>query len=133
MGSSPADAVVEGEVLSRKTDGTETRPFLTQLGPIPGGPDISQPVTPDVPSMYMPGQGTIVDGSSSVDYVALEQKARAVSLFLKIPFFAYCALHPELPGLVRLGAAMLGVMEARELYLSRGEISALIPDGLQGY
>ncbi len=118
--SSPSEAVIEGQVLSRSA--ADPAPQITQVGPpVQGGPDLSQPLPQQQPQM------------TDTDFVALEQKARAVALFLKIPFFSWVALNGELPGLVRIGAAVLGAMEVRQLYQAQGAIEAMLPDQMQGY
>ena len=109
LNDSPSDAVVDGQVIG-KTD----QPVITQLGPVPGGPDITQP----------PIQGQMM----TVAPDDLETKARAFAMFVRIPFFLWLTLDGKMPPLVRLGAAALAVWDVRQIYLQQGEISAALPD-----
>lgn len=124
----PAQAVVDGQVLSRDPNG----PVIGQQGNL--GPDLTQPPPPSVtvnPGGYAPP----VDESSDplTVYLAAEQKARALSAFVKIPFFVYCSFNGDLPSLVRLGAAALGFLEVRQLMVDPYDANAALPDLPQGY
>jgi len=109
LNDTPSDAVVDGQVIGRKD-----QPVITQLGPVPGGPDITQPVV----------QGQML--TSAPD--DLETKARAFTMFVRIPFFLWLTLDGKMPPLVRLGAAALAVWDVRQIYLQQNEISAALPD-----
>jgi hypothetical protein len=71
-------------------------------------------------------QGSGVDLTGLVD-AATQPGGRAVALLVKVPLFAYVALHPKLPGLVRLTAGVLGALEALEALQRAPEYEALLP------
>lgn len=54
------------------------------------------------------------------ELAVIEQQARAISLFAKIPFFAFVALNGRVPTLLRLGAAVLGALEVAQLAREHG-------------
>jgi hypothetical protein len=110
--SSPSEAVVDGQVVGRQ-DAPTSMPEQQPTAP----PQITQAQMDDLQQQQ--------------DLVVLEQKARAVSLFVKIPLLAYISLNSDLPGLVRLSAALVGALEIRQLYQAQGAIQAMLPDSLQ--
>jgi hypothetical protein len=72
------------------------------------------------------GQGL---AAPAADQLAMyETRARAVSLFIKVPFFAYLALNPKLPGMIRLGAGLLAAWEAMQIARQSADIEAMLPD-----
>ncbi len=58
---------------------------------------------------------------------AYEERARAISLFVKVPVLAYVALSDRMPMLVRLGAAALAALEVREIARQSEQIEAMLP------
>ncbi len=58
------------------------------------------------------------------------QKARALSLFVQIPFLAFTALHPKVPGLIRLGAGALAIWQGIQIASQAQEISTYLPEQL---
>jgi len=109
--ASPGDAVVDGQVVGRQD--------------APVSPPAVQTPPPQITRAEMD------DLQHQQDLVMLEQKARAVSLFVKIPLLAYISLNGDLPGLVRLSAALVGALEVRQLYQAQGAIQAMLPDSIQ--
>ena len=100
---SPSDAVVDGQVVSRTGGAAPSQqpPTLT----------VQVPLTPE--------------GFAVAD---AEQKARAMTLFIRVPFFAFIALNGKLPPLVRIGAALLGIYDVRQLTRSEQEITQVAQD-----
>jgi len=56
-----------------------------------------------------------VSANPSLELALYEKRARAVTLFVKVPFLAYLSLNDRLPAPVRLGAALLAVWEASQI------------------
>lgn len=57
-----------------------------------------------------------------------EKRARAISIFVRIPFFAFVALHDRTPPLVRMGAAALGIWEALQLARNVAQVEQTVTD-----
>lgn len=75
-----------------------------------------------------------VGGAISLDPDALakyEQRTRAIALFLKVPLLTVIALHPRVPGMLRLGAGMIAVWEAWQIASQEKDIEAMLPDGFR--
>jgi len=68
----------------------------------------------------------------NVDALAMyEKRARAVTLFVKVPFLSYLALNPKLPPLVRLGAGLLALWEAAQIARGQAEIEQTVTEWAQ--
>lgn len=73
------------------------------------------------PSMLAPQQ-------APMDLAQLEQRARALSMFVKVPLLAYVALNKDLPAIVRLAALGLAALEVREISKQAGQVELMLPD-----
>jgi hypothetical protein len=68
----------------------------------------------------------------NVDALAMyEKRARAVTLFVKVPFLSYLALNAKLPPLVRLGAGLLAFWEATQIARGQAEIEQTVTEWAQ--
>lgn len=118
--------IIDGTVTARQ-DAAQTDPFVaaTQAAQQSFDPQQAaqqaQAYGPDSSNYY--DSGGYVDPTTGVDVtgivdagvgMAMNPRSRNIALFVKVPLLAYVALHEDLPGLVRLTAAVLGVMEALE-------------------
>ncbi len=112
MALPPADEVVDAEF----TPVQEYNPRAAQTRA--GVVDISQP-EPLVPTVNQELAPATMD---------LEQRARALGLFVKIPVFAYVALNRDVHPLVRLAALGLGIMEATAIARQQEQIQQMMPD-----
>lgn len=94
-------------------------PFTTPSGAPPSSnPPGSYAVPTGDGSGYTdPNTGYLVDPSTFVVDMPDEcdPRVRMVVLFAEIPFLALVALHPRVPGLLRLGAAALGIWDALQM------------------
>ena len=72
-----------------------------------------------------------VSANPSLKLALYEKRARAVSLFAKVPFFAYLALHEKLPPAVRLGAGLLALWEASQLYRDAARVEETVMEWAQ--
>lgn len=87
---------------------------------------------PQTVSKPPPREGVIYLNQESGQQVMVmptdyEQRARMASLFLKVPFMAYLALNRDLPPLVRLLAAGLGVLEVSQIVKEQDQIEQMLP------
>lgn len=71
---------------------------------------------------------TDVSANPSLELAQYEKRARAVSLFLKVPFLAYLSLNDRLPAPVRLGAGLLALWEASQLYRGQAEVEETVTE-----
>ena len=92
----PSEEIVDGEVIS----GSTPRAQVFQRDP-----------NRDVIQIQMP---------TPSELAVIEQRARAVSIYLKIPFLAFVAFSGRVPPLLRLGAALFGVLEVTQLAREHG-------------
>jgi hypothetical protein len=60
----------------------------------------------------------------SLEPALYERRARAVTLFVKVPLLTFVALSEKTPTLIRLGAGLLALWEASQIYRGAGEIEA---------
>jgi hypothetical protein len=68
----------------------------------------------------------------NVDALAMyEKRARAVTLFIKVPFLSYLALNSKLPPMVRLGAGLLALWEATQIARGQTEIEQTVTEWAQ--
>lgn len=97
----PSEQIVDAEVIS---DASVSRP--------PPNPNVV-----NLQSAYDPLNGSqMVDGYADPYQLALvEKRARALSIFVRLPFFFAIALNGRVPALFRLAAVGLGVLEATQL------------------
>lgn len=72
---------------------------------------------------------TVVDPVALAAAMAADQRGRAVALFVEVPLLAFVAFSPQVPGLVRLGAAALGIYRAVEVATQHQEWEVLLPQG----
>lgn len=125
--------VVDGTVTQRQEKGYQTDPVYQPAEQATQGRiyevDQSQQYTPDASQQYDPSQytpaGSGVDLTGLVDAgvgLASDPKNRTLALLVKVPVFAYVALSDRMPGVVRLAAAALGVMEALEAVQRQDDI-----------
>lgn len=113
-------------------------PFTT-VGPSPGDPGYipsvtANPFTTPNGGSNPPGSYAVPTGDGSGSYVdpnsgylvdpstfvvdmpdACDPRVRMIVLFAEIPFLCLVALHPRVPGLLRLGAAALGIWDAIQM------------------
>jgi hypothetical protein len=94
-----------------------------------GGAPAQQAAQPAAPA-YSYGQGNAVPSevADQLLSLAMDQRARALSLFVELPFMAYIALHPRMPGFVRVGAAALGFVRAVEVVQRQKELEQYLPE-----
>lgn len=113
--------VVEGEVVGRST------------GPAyrPAGPERIYQVEQEP---YAAPDGQELDLTGLVDAgvgLAMDPKARALALLVKVPLLAYVALSDKMPVLVRLAAAGLGAAEVLEALQRQRDYEQLVPPELR--
>ncbi len=60
-----------------------------------------------------------------------DKRARAVTLFIKVPLLAFVAFNDKTPGLIRLGAGLLALWEASQLARSAGEVEQTVTQWAQ--
>ncbi len=66
----------------------------------------------------------------AADQLALsEQRARAFALFVEVPVLAVIALHPKVPGMLRLGAGLIAAWSAYQIASQEKQIEAMLPEG----
>ncbi len=97
----PAEQIVDAEVVTAHD-----------------APTVDQYIRHDTSGVVnIPGAMPLVDPTShAVDPLAKWQgRARAMTIFIKIPLLTFIALHDKTPALVRLGAGLLAIWEAVEL------------------
>jgi len=126
------DAEVVGEVIDGQVIGSSAPPSQQQQQPVL---DLHV-LTPEQaaasrgvivlkidPNNWPPREGSPPPQDITDEFlaVAMNQRSRAYALFLEVPLPAYISLHRELPGLVRIGAAALGVMRALEVTQRQAE------------
>lgn len=108
----PAEEIVDAEVVGS--------PTVSKMPPRPG---VTQLI-----------QDQSVGGAISLDPNALamyEQRARAISLFVKVPVLTLIALHPKVPAMLRLGAGLIAAWEAWQIASQEKDIEAMLPDGFR--
>lgn len=149
FGDDEEDAdVVDGQVIGTTSSpdvGQSSSSSAQSAGPVPP----PQVFTKEQAEAAAAGRGVIVlkvdanawppsgDGPAAPAYtditdeflnVAMNQRSRAYALFLEVPFFAYIALNRNMPGLVRVGAAVLGVMRALEVTERQAEFEQYLSE-----
>lgn len=84
-------------------------------------PTYSKYVNPDVINIndVVSGRVQIAPPTPS-ELAMIEQRARALSAYVKLPFFALVAMNGRVPAVFRLGAVLLGVLEATQLARDAG-------------
>lgn len=115
--------VIDGEVIGRSEP-------LRQVAP-PGNGPTYVPFNPDA---YAQADASGFDVTELVGAgvgLAMDPKARALALIVKIPVFAYVAFSARMPLLVRLAAAGLGAAEVLEALQRRQEIESFVPPELR--
>lgn len=123
MGFRAAEEIVDAEVV-----GGPTQPAVHRPGSRPGVVTVN--TNPDGSSVLVDSQtGNLVP--SQLVPLDVEQKARAVAMFVRIPFFAYLSFNARLPAAVRLGAGALAVWEVIQIARNAKEIEAMLPDSVQ--
>lgn len=105
----------------------QTAPYqvdLTGSSAPPPPPSVSQePYLATLPS------GAGVDATQLLDLgmtLASSRRAQTAALFVKVPLLAYVALSDKLPGVVRLGAAVVGAMELLQVLRRREQTEAML-------
>lgn len=68
---------------------------------------------------YLDQNGNLVMPTVA-ELAVVEKRARAISVFVRVPTFAFVALSGKMPVLVRLAAAGLLVLEAMDLAREQG-------------
>jgi hypothetical protein len=131
------DAELVGDVVDGQVIGS-----TTAQAPPPPPPSQEPVVQAFTPEMAAQARGVVVlkldpsnyTGTAPVDItdeflaLAMNRRSRAYALFLEVPFFAFVALSPKLPGLVRVGAAVLGVMRALEVTERQAEFEQYLTE-----
>jgi hypothetical protein len=111
--------IVDGQVIGSSPPQQQQQP-----SPMPGLNVLTQAtanrgviVLKIDPNNWPPRDGAPPPQDITDDFlaVAMNQRSRAYALFLEVPFLAYIALQRDLPSLVRVGAAVLGVLRALEV------------------
>lgn len=105
--------IIDGEVTGRSEPQVQQWISAAQPGvqQIPMDPN----VIAGAPGGYTPGPGVDLTGLIDVGVnFASQQQTRSLALLVKVPLFAYVAMHRKMPVVVRLGAAAFGVMEFLE-------------------
>lgn len=126
--------VVDGQVIGR-TDPAPPPPEPE----LPPGVGVVSGARPGVvvlkidPNFQQQGQGApaqpqFTDITSEFLDVAMSERSRAVALFLEVPFLAFVALNRDMPGLVRLGAAALGVVRVLEVTQRQAEFEQYLQE-----
>lgn len=113
QGEEDAD-IIDGEVVGRSEPQVQQWQGRSTPGPqqIPVDPYV---VAGDPGGGYAPAPGIDLTGLVDVGVnFASQQQTRSLALLVKVPLFAYVALHRKMPLAVRLGAAAFGVMEFLE-------------------
>jgi hypothetical protein len=121
------DAEIVGEVVDGHVASSSSSSPELHEAKAPPGVVVMQPPdgwqSLDQSGAYMPA-----DVTDQLLQLAQDQRSRAIALFLEVPFCAYLALHPKLPGLVRLGAAALGIVRTVEVVQRQRELEAYLPE-----
>lgn len=66
----------------------------------------------------------------AADQLAMaETRARAIGLFVQIPVLTIIALHPKVPGVLRLVAGGLAAWNAYQIATQEKQIEQMLPDG----
>lgn len=93
----PDDQIVDAETSPAQTDSVSRPPPLANVVNL-------QTAQSSLPALVDPSQLALV-----------EKRARAVVVFVKLPFYAAIALNGRVPALFRLVAVGLGALEAMQL------------------
>jgi hypothetical protein len=101
----PGEAVVDGEVVGRSTPNLGK---IVALGPDGAGP---------------------VEAQNAITVITSDQRARMITLFLRIPLFAAIALHHKVPPLLRLGAGALAIWDLGQIAGQQKKIEEMLPEG----
>jgi len=94
----------------------------TEVPPAPAPPVVK--LKQDYRSRDVVDLRTDVSANASLELALYEKRARAVTLFLKVPLLTFVALHDKTPALIRLGAGLLALWEASQIYRGAGELEA---------
>lgn len=80
-------------------------------------PTVNDPGTYSVPGYTDPGSNIVVDPNSYVVDIpdGCDPRVRSIVLFVEIPFLAVVALHPRVPGILRIGAGLMAAWEAIQM------------------
>lgn len=71
---------------------------------------------------------SLVPVQQPLDLAQLERRARALSMFVKMPLLAYVALNKDLPAIVRFAALGLAALEVRDIAKQAGQVELMLPD-----
>ena len=115
-----ADAIVDAEVVSepQSVSSPPRRSGVVYLHSPPIEPQFQASSLDQTGADYPIQQ----DPFDQVAALSTDKRARAISLFVKVPLFVYVALSPKMPALVRLGAGALAVWEAMQIASQQKEI-----------
>lgn len=93
----------------------QPNPFTTI--PPATDPTVTDPGTYTAPGYTDPGSNIVVDpGAYIIDVPdGCDPRVRSVVLFVEIPLLALIAIHPQVPGLLRLGAGLLAAWDAVQM------------------
>lgn len=92
----------------------------------PAQPVVRQLRQDDAGQWYDPA--LVAPQAAPLDLAQLEQRARALSLFVKVPLLAYVALNRDMPVLVRFAAMGLAALEIRDVAKAAGQVELMLPD-----
>lgn len=96
----------------------------------PAAPTVSQ-VKPSYQARDIVDLRVDASANPSPQLALYERRARAVTLFVKIPLFGYLTLNDKLPPLVRLGAGLLAIWEATQLARGQAEVEETVTQWVQ--
>lgn len=121
--------VIDGEVTHRfgtvNVQPHTTSPGTVMFNPPAGGYPDTNPAT-----ATGTGVGPVVpsDVAAKILELASDQRSRAIALFVEVPFLAFVAFSPKVPGLLRVGAAALGFVRAVEVAQRQRELESYFPE-----
>ncbi len=75
----------------------------------------------------------IISGLDTPEYrlMRYERRARAVTIFIRLPLLTLVALNDDTPSLLRLGAGLMALWEAGQLARNFGEVQAVATEWQQ--
>lgn len=111
---SPSDEVVDAEVSEPAPRQVTSRPGVTYV-------DLSQ------------RGGTAVEADGSYFSPLAEQRARAVTLFVRVPLLTLVALDSKVHGLIRLTAGALALWDVLQISQQSAELEQLVPQEWMDY